>query len=171
VADSSGNLVEVRRLDGQLFEAWEGLSERKSHTIKGSKKSWPVGILEAKDYPMIVMTEGVPDFLAAFQVIMTENAIDRVAPVSMLSASTSICDEALPFFIEKHVRIIPHLDEPGFNAGEKWAEQLKAAGALKVDFVRLDVVAQEEDQKDLCDILALYKDGMTYDSKKWSLLQ
>jgi hypothetical protein len=63
------------------------------------------------------------------------------------------------------------LDEPGFNAGEKWAEQLKAAGALKVDFVRLDVVAQEEDQKDLCDILALYKDGMTYDSKKWSLLQ
>jgi hypothetical protein len=124
--DSSGSLAEVRRLDGQLFPAFASMPEHKSHTLKGSTKSLPLGVLESTTAPSIALVEGLPDFLAAFDFMLREGKIDTVAPVTMLSASTSIEDGALAHFHGKHVRMFPHHDEAGIKAAHRWTEQLRA---------------------------------------------
>jgi len=125
VRDSSGLLVEVRRLDGQLFPATPNLQPRKSHTIARSTKSWPLGIGEAAPKPSIMLVEGLPDFLAAFDFIQRENKIASTAPVAMLSASASIQQSAVQLFSGKRVRMYPHNDPAGFKAAERWTAQLK----------------------------------------------
>jgi hypothetical protein len=126
VKDSSGRLAEVRRLDGLLFPAFGSLPQHKSHTLKGSIKSWPLGLLESAAATKIVLTEGLPDFLAAFDFMLREGRINEVAPVTMLSASTSIDETALQRFSRKHVRLYFHNDEPGIKAAHRWTEQLRA---------------------------------------------
>jgi putative DNA primase/helicase len=156
VRDSSGHVLEVRRLDGQPFPAFGDLVERKSHAIKGSRKNWPVGIAEAGARPMILLVEGLPDFLAAFEVVVREGALDRVAPVAMLAAGSAIAGDALPRFKGKHIRIVPHVDAAGNAGARRWQEQLIEAGASKVDFW----TPGDDDSspiKDLNDYLPLYR--------------
>jgi len=157
--DSSGRVMEIRRLDGSMFQAIGGLAERKSHAIKGSQKRWPVGIQEAPQCPMIALVEGIPDFLAAHQVVIEEGRQGVVAPVGMLCATVSIAEQALPLFKGKHVRLFPHADEAGVKAAKKWSDQLKAAGVAKVDFFDFARVktAPEERVKDLCDLIGWRK--------------
>ena len=124
--DQSGRLAEVRRLDGQLFPAYGSLPEHKSHTLKGSTKRWPLGLMEAATAPSIVLTEGLPDFLAVFDFMLREGKVNMVAPVTMLSASTSIEDGALNHFHNKRVRMFPHHDEAGIKAAHRWTSQLRA---------------------------------------------
>ena len=50
----------------------------------------------------------------------------------MLGAGLSIRDDALRHFAAKRVRVFPHDDEAGRNAGALWAAQLIAAG-VEVD--------------------------------------
>jgi hypothetical protein len=167
VKDGSGRVMEIRKLDGSLFQAVGTLEERKSHAIKGSQKKWPVGIQEATACPMVVLVEGIPDFLAAHQVVIEEGRRGCVAPVSMLCASVSISDQALPFFKGKHVRLFPHADDAGVKAARKWSQQLKAAGVRKVDFydfARLKV-APGERVKDLCDLIGWRKHHPEYERK------
>ncbi len=59
VRDRSGMLLELRRMDGQSFPAVpdHGLSERKSHTVKHSQKSWPLGAVEAFDFDCVALVE------------------------------------------------------------------------------------------------------------------
>ena len=164
IKDSSGNVLELRRLDSEPFSAHGPLSERKSHAVKGSLKSWPVGIANAGERPMILLVEGLPDLLAAFEVVVAEGALDRVAPVAMLSATAAIASDALPLFKGRHVRIIPHNDLPGKAGALRWKQQLVAAGATKVEVCSL---ADEECSpiKDLNDYLPIYRmetaDGST----------
>ena len=156
VRDSSGHVLEVRRLDGKPFPAFGDLVERKSHAIKGSRKNWPVGVAEAGARPMILLVEGLPDFLAAFEVVVREGALDRVAPVAMLAAGSSIAGDALALFKDKSIRIVHHLDAAGRAGAKRWKEQLVEAGASKVDFLTLD----DDDSspiKDLNDYLPLYR--------------
>ena len=124
--DGSGSLAEVRRLDGQQFPAFASMPAHKSHTLKGSTKSWPLGVLESTTASCIALVEGLPDFLAAFDFMLREGKVNRVAPVTMLSASTSIEDGALAHFHGKHVRMFPHHDEAGIKAAERWTGQLQA---------------------------------------------
>ena len=165
--DSSGNVLELRRLDGEPFSAHGPLSERKSHAVKGSLKSWPVGIANAGERPMILLVEGLPDLLAAFEVVVAEGALDRVAPVAMLSAGSSIASDALPLFKGRHVLIVPHADKAGRDGATRWKEQLVAGGAAKVDFYSLTDERDEECSpiKDLNDYLPIYRmetaDGST----------
>lgn len=141
VTDGSGRVLEVRRMDGQLFSAVIGtsLAERKSHAVKGSQKAWPVGISEALEFPGISLHEGIPDFLAAHYVVLWEQASNpkqrnvRCAPVAMLSSSPAICAEALPLFAGKHVRIFAHSEGAGLEGAAKWQAQLLSAGAWPVD--------------------------------------
>lgn len=141
VTDGSGRVLEVRRMDGELFAAVIGtaLEERKSHAVKGSQKVWPVGLSEALEFPSISLHEGIPDFLAAHYVVLWEQASNpkqrnvRCAPVAMLSSSPAICAEALPLFADKHVRIFAHSESAGLNGAAKWREQLLSAGAGSVD--------------------------------------
>ncbi len=159
VTDASGNVLEVRRLDGRQFPAHSGLAERKSHALKGSRKNWPVGIANAGDRPMILLVEGLPDFVAAFEVVVMENAADRVAPVAMLSAGSHLAADALPLFKGRSVRIIPHSDQAGRRGATVWKRELLEAGACKVDFFCLSDQGDSDDSviKDLNDYLPLYR--------------
>jgi hypothetical protein len=74
VTDASGRVLEVRRVDNEMFPEMGPLPPRKSHSIKGSEKQWPLGIQEAIDFPAIALVEGVPDFLVAHDLILWEQA-------------------------------------------------------------------------------------------------
>jgi hypothetical protein len=121
--------------------------ERKSHALRGSQKSWPLGIIEAAECDYLALAEGLPDFLALHQYVVEEGAEGRVAPVAMLSSACLIAKEALAHFQRKHVRIYPHTDQAGIGAAGKWQRQLNEAGARKVDFYNFG----EFHMKDLCE--------------------
>jgi len=158
VKDRSGSLVEVRRLDGMPFPRMGRLPERKSHTVRGSTKSWPLGIRESESKPAIALVEGLPDFLACFDFIEREGKAEVVAPVAMLSASASINENALACFRGKHVRIYPHHDSAGFNAAELWTEQLTDVAA-SVDFYQF---RKFRGTKDLADLNRLLVEDARY---------
>jgi len=142
VTDISGAILEIRRLDGKNFPAVGTLSERKSHAVRGSYKRHPVGISEAKNCSHIIVAEGVPDFLAAHDLILREladaarSAPLRCAPVALLSANVAIDDAALPTFKGKFVRIFYHNDVSGagWNGARRWQQQIVKAGAFSCDF-------------------------------------
>lgn len=158
VTDQSGKVLEVRRLDGQWFAATGSLPERKSHAIKGSQKSWPVGIEEARNCPCIALVEGLPDLLAAHSLVWQEQTSGghkfiECAPVGMLSASGAISPEALPKFGGKGVVIFPHADDAGGKAAVRWRDQLQeiATEVLIFDMPTVSA-ASVEPVKDLNDL-------------------
>jgi len=155
LTDTSQRTVELRRLDGQWFEAYGDMPAHKSHTLKNSRKNWPLGIAEALDCDAIALVEGMPDFLAMHQIIREEGLGGWVGPAAMLSSSCDIADDALCFFKGKKVRIFPHQDEPGVAAAERWELQLYKARAKQVDFFnfRAFEFAAGSCVKDLCDFI------------------
>jgi hypothetical protein len=171
VTDASGNALEVRRLDGQPFPANGMVGERKSHSIKASCKSWPVGLANLGERKTVLLVEGLPDLLAAFEVILTEDAQQWAAPVGMLSASARIDADALPLFAGKRVRVVPHLDSAGEKGVEKWIGQLSSAGAT-VDVVRLAGSPKPDGStiKDLNDYLSVYRAEKAAGLPDWRLL-
>lgn len=172
VTDSSGHVLEVRRLDGEQFPSYGTLPERKSHAVKGSRKDWPVGLAEAGSKGTILLVEGLPDFLAAFEVVAREGAMERVCPVAMLSAGASIAPDALPAFKGKHVKIMPHNDEAGRKGASRWRDQLVTAGAAKVEFILLcdDDEIDSTPFKDLNDYLPLYRNDLAASPTEGRLL-
>ena len=167
VTDQRGTVLELRRLDGAMFPAYGCLSERKSHAVKGSNKRWPLGILEAKNYPCIALVEGVPDFLAAHELILREQTTSqdqpvlRCAPVAMLSANVSIDEAALLFFNRKHVRIFYHNDASGvgWKAARQWQQQIIKAGAWSCEFFHFKKI-ENVVVKDLNDYLIAVDKGV-----------
>lgn len=163
VTDKPGEIVEIRRLNGEEFPAFGTLKTRKSHALKHSDKSWPVGIVEAEPYPAVALVEGLPDFLAAHDFILREQAAGgdkskiRCAPVGLLSAHVKISEEALPSFLGKVVRIFSHADEAGLNGAARWQEQLRDAGAKHVSLFDLTAVGQVigDEVNDLNELLKL----------------
>jgi len=142
ITDQSGVLLEVRRLDGKPFPAVGHLAERKSHAVRGSSKRHPVGIFEAQDYSNIIVTEGIPDFLAAHDLILRAQAdtanltTASCAPVALLSANVAIDDTALPIFKGKYVRIFYHNDASGagWEGARRWQREVVKVGAHCCDF-------------------------------------
>ncbi len=153
VTDSTKRVLEIRRVDQKPFPAVPScnLNERKSHAIKGSQKSWPLGIVEAEKFPCIVLVEGIPDFLEAHYLSLWEGATSRVGLVAMLSASPMICEDALAHFKNKTVRIFPHVDKSGLVGAERWRKQLLGAGAAKVDMFDFSPY-RTGDGKPICDL-------------------
>ena len=153
LTDSSNRCVEARRIDGKLFPAVGTLAERKSHSLKGSSKSWPVGLLPGgfeeswleQHCRKILLVEGGPDYLAACQLI-AESGEENVLPVAMLGAGATICQDALTYFAGRNVTVVGHPDEAGLAAAIRWGQQIKAAGGI-VRVVRLK-------KGDLCDIVS-----------------
>ena len=45
VTDNTGKVAEARRIDRKPYPPFGDLDERKSHTVKGSDESWPVGLV------------------------------------------------------------------------------------------------------------------------------
>lgn len=130
ITDGDGHVAEARRLDGMDFPAYGDLAQRKAHTIRGSQKSWPVG-MTPRDYPSaglpVVLGEGGPDYLALWAVAF--EAAPAFLPSVMLGASTRINDAALPLFTGRMVTIVAHPDTAGINAASVWARQLSPFAA------------------------------------------
>lgn len=133
VTDSSRNVAQFRRFDGKPYQMRD--REIKSWT-KGTP-SWPVGAagLATAPNPNVIMVEGGPDFLAAYQLLKSVFKVGRHSlspafiPVAMLGAANKINRDALSLFDGKRVRILRHDDEAGLKGAAQWSEQLAAAGA------------------------------------------
>lgn len=133
ITDPTRKIAEARRLDGQMFPAFTGGGERKAHTLKGSSKSWPVGLILPRHlhdaFQNILLVEGSGDLVAAYHFCI-EKGIDgqHWQPVAMLGAAARIHPEAFPFFRGKRVKVVPHIDEAGGSGAQKWAIGLKQIG-------------------------------------------
>jgi hypothetical protein len=121
--DESGLCAEARRLDRKPYPSVTNakfqLGERKAHTIRGSRKDWPVGILPDKEYRQGVETfllvEGGPDYLAALHFAVVQKRAG-VLPVAMLGRGQGLRGlhpDSLEHFRGARVRIVPHNDPDG----------------------------------------------------------
>ena len=149
LTDGSKRIAEARRTDGEKFPAIGNLSERKSHTLKGSCKSWPLGISPKVTVPPlfpVVLVEGGADYLAACELAF--HAKREFLPVAMLGAGQSIHLDALAFFKGREIRILGHPDQAGLDAAKRWAGQFKQAGATPH--------AEQLDGGDLNDLVTLH---------------
>jgi len=134
LSDGNKQVCEARRMNGEKFPSFKNLPERKPHTVKGSKKSFPLGIRPpgrvkiAPDLPCILV-EGGPDYLAACDVLVESD--QEFLPVSMLGSGMAIHEDALPFFSGRRVLILAHSDENGSGekGATKWYKQLRKQGA------------------------------------------
>jgi hypothetical protein len=146
--DSSKLCAEARRLNRKPYPAITSgkiqLSERKAHTLGGSRKDWPVGIIPAAEYrksvEAILLVEGGPDYLAALHFIL-EQRKKGVLPVAILGRGQGLRGlhpDSLEHFRSRRVRIVPHDDPDGgsYQSALGWAKQLRHAGA-EVDFFQL----------------------------------
>lgn len=130
LTDASRKIAEARRLDGEFYE--DNLGRRKSHTLAGSSKSWPVGLQLTDEMPApdkkIVLVEGGPDYLAAIDFTVRFDR-DDVHPVAMLGKA-AISPDAIKILSGRRVRIFPHQDpdDGGMEAAIKWHKQLVTAG-------------------------------------------
>lgn len=122
ILDRSFRVASARRMDGCLW--FEGTSNQcKALMLPGSQAKWPIGIREAQKHSKILLVEGAPDLLAAFQLALGRNG--EFAPVAMLSAACPIHTDALRLFTGKRVRIYAHNDGgTGQCAAQKWASQI-----------------------------------------------
>lgn len=155
VTDSSNRAAEARRLDGELFPQAGPLAPRKAHTLKGSTKGWPVGLLPKMSGARLanlratplVLVEGGPDLLAAYCILASFSAGQRdVQPVAMLGTSASIGAEALGMMAGRPVVIMAHGDKAGRDAAQRWADQLAATK----NAVRVRHLPDGKDLNDLC---------------------
>ena len=139
VTDKTRKVAEARRVDGGVFN-----QGNKSHCLKGSCKSWPLGITEAKEFQNIALVEGIPDFLHAHALILHEQSLQpdgigaTCAPVAMLGASCTISEEALHHFKGKKVTLYPHADQAGQEAAQRWGDQLYSSGIEDIDIFSLE---------------------------------
>ena len=132
LTDQSGHVAEARRMDGKPFPAFGDLGERKAHTLKGSVKSWPCGLMPNEGIlegaGALLLVEGGPDLLAALHFCLAQERWD-LWPVAMLGAGAgSFHPEALPRLSGRRVRLYPHADDTGGVAVKRWAAQLQALG-------------------------------------------
>lgn len=169
VTDAERVNAQARRMDGGL---WQHLSEpAKAWTLPGCWATWPIGIREAQDFPIIALCEGSPDFLAAHHFIYAEERERDVAAVCITGGTMKIHPDALPLFKGKRVRIYPHLDKTGQDSIQRWTEQMESAGA-DVDFCDLSGIPTVTGGrvKDLNDLTQLDADTFESDRELWRIL-
>ncbi len=155
ILDPGGRIMEGRRLDGELWEAFGPMPARKVHAW-GHGKTWPVNLDAAAKLPKLALCEGGPDLLAALEIVRREGKAESVGVVAMLGAANTRFDaEALPLFRGKMVRIFCHADDAGRKAAKAWARALVDAGAGCVDAFDLSGLVRLDGQpgKDLNDLI------------------
>ncbi len=134
LTDLSQRLTVVWRLDGKKFPATSRREQAQTHyLLAGSTRNWPLGLVGAGESELIAMAAGRRDFLALHQQVVERQEVGKVAPVAMLFWADFIAQDALKHFQGKHIRLFlaPHLT--GRRALVRWNNQLRAAGAAKID--------------------------------------
>ena len=161
LTDAAKKCAEARRMDGELYPAIGPLKERKAHTLKGSKKNWPLGLKPEcpghERVSKLLWVEGGPDYLAACHWIGLFHRPYDILPVTMLGTSAGqagLDQEALELLRERRIRIVYHAEEKGtgWNAALAWATILEGIGC-EVDALHVDVL--EPAAKDLNDLTRL----------------
>ena len=142
LTDAESRLAEARRVDGMPFPQCGALGRRKAHTLRGSRKSWPLGaavLRRVPDFRTLLLVEGGPDYLAALHFAHELERWD-VLPVAMLGRGTGakIDPVALELMRGRRVRIYPHADADGggVQSARVWAKQLHKVGCA-VDIYEL----------------------------------
>lgn len=136
IVDAEERCVEARRLDGMPFTSYGTLGRRKAHTLRGSRKNWPLGAAVLRRIPQfrtLLLVEGGPDYLAALHFAHELERWD-VLPVAMLGRGTGarIDPGALELMRGRRVRIYPHADADGggVRSARQWAAQLDGVGCV-----------------------------------------
>lgn len=134
LVDAEERCIEARRLDGMPFTECGTLGRRKAHTLRGSRKDWPLGAAVLRRLPQfrtLLLVEGGPDYLAALHFAHELERWD-VLPVTMLGRGTGakIDPAALELMRGRRVRIYPHNDADGggVKSARLWAAQLHQVG-------------------------------------------
>lgn len=165
--DRSDRVAEARRLDGHHFDASNHVGARKSHTLAGSDKSWPLGIEPWHQSPdrfrKILVCEGGPDLLAALHFCLRQGVFDAL-PVAILGRNTSkLHPDSCDRFRGRHVRIFPHADSDGggMRAARRWAGQIEESGAAEVDYFDFDGLLRADGKpvNDLNDCTNIHPDS------------
>lgn len=123
--------AQYRRLNGSPY-VLNNEREVKTLGVKGGWAAWPLGlsVLESGKYRRAVIAEGLPDALAAFQVLLESQQVAGCAVLCMAGAGLRIPGECLPAFGGVRVRIFCDADDSGRCAALRWEGQLREAGAL-----------------------------------------
>lgn len=123
--------AQFRRFDGAPYALSDG-REVKTLGVKGGWAAWPLGMpaLASGSYRRAVIVEGLPDALAAFQVLLETGCATNCAVLCMTGSGLRIPAECLPFFSGVVVRIFCDADESGRRAAVRWEGQLREAGAV-----------------------------------------
>jgi hypothetical protein len=134
LTDPFGRLAEARRFGALLFPACGELCERKAHTIRGSTKSWPLGLGVDRSLvekaALIVVAEGGLDWLALWDFVYRAKRWD-VLPITILGRCVhGLRCEALELLKGKRVRFFPHVDQDrgGLDQVSLIHEQLRTIG-------------------------------------------
>jgi hypothetical protein len=145
--------AQFRRMDGAPYVLSDG-REVKTLGVKAGWAAWPLGLpaLASGSYRRAVMVEGLPDALAAFQVLLESGNASGFAVLCMVGSGLRIPAECLPHFAGVRVRIFCDADESGRRAAVRWERQLREAGAV-VDAFDLGGLLQADGKpvKDLND--------------------
>lgn len=147
--DETRYTAEFRRLDNGLYPKQDG-GKIKAWGCAG--KNWPLGAASMNGRKCVLLVEGGPDMLAAYDLLMRWRMLERVAVVCMLGAGNKMREEALKHFAGCRVRIMVDADAlkdanepdsngrvvkrkvPGMEAAMRWEEQLTGAGAAVESF-------------------------------------
>jgi hypothetical protein len=137
VTDKSGWTYQRRRVDNKPWLIFERnrckTGTRKALSMYGNVQEWPVGVGDIGTKPVVALTEGEPDFLAACDFICRAGLRDLVAPVAFLGKnchfeSTLAKQEGiLNHFRGKCVLAFAQHDESGAGlaGARRWMDQLK----------------------------------------------
>lgn len=123
VTDNARLSAQRRTFDGSKIPTRDG--PVKTASLPGSSCHWPVGLAAMKpEHAVVLLTEGSPDLLAAFEVIRHEGREADAHAVGLFGVSQRIHPTLLPRFEGKTVLVCGHNDEKGRPAAERWAEHL-----------------------------------------------
>jgi hypothetical protein len=123
ITDSKREQAIRRRLDGL---PWDGGA--KSKLLPGCSGKTQIGLAEALSCDgEIIVVEGGPDLLAALGYFPTSGVI------CMPSAYTEFCPFARRALRKRRVVIIPHADDAGMKALERWARPLAEVKWFELD--------------------------------------
>jgi hypothetical protein len=160
LCDSERWNAQYRRMDGAPYVLSDG-REVKTLGVKAGWAAWPLGLpaLISGTYRRAVIVEGLPDVLAAFQVLMESKQAAGVAVLCMVGSGMRIPAECLAHFAGVRVRIFCDADESGRRAAVRWEGQLREVGAV-VDAFDLGGLLQMDGKpvKDLNDACRMAPD-------------
>ena len=166
--DESGLCAEARRFNRKPYPEIKTekmqLGERKAHTLGGSQKNWPVGVLPAREYrqsiEVLALVEGGPDYLAALHFALAQKRTG-ILPVALLGRCQGLHGlqpDSLQYLRGMRVRIYPHndADNGSYKSASVIAKQLKQVNC-EVDCFLFDGLektngSKVKDLNDCCDL-------------------